>query len=69
MTVEVFLIGALAEAKDLNPREIYEQTSLSVVMVMGVPYNLDDLVSERGNRSELGQRDNRDAGTDEGRVG
>ena len=47
MTVEVFLIGALAEAKDLNPREIYEQTSLSVVMVMGVPYNLDDLVSER----------------------
>ncbi len=31
MTVEVFLIGALAEAKDFNPREIYEQTSPSVV--------------------------------------
>jgi hypothetical protein len=34
MTVEVFLIGALAVAVDLNAG-IYEQTSPSVVMVMG----------------------------------
>lgn len=35
MIVGMFLMGALAEAKDLNPREIYEQTSPAVVMVMG----------------------------------
>ena len=33
----VFLIGGVAQAKDLSPREIYEQTSPAVVMVMGHP--------------------------------
>lgn len=35
--VGLLLMGEMAEAKELNPREIYEQTSPAVVMVMGHP--------------------------------
>ncbi len=35
--LSVFLAGGVAQAKELTPREIYEQTSPAVVMVMGHP--------------------------------
>jgi serine protease Do len=35
--VGLLVLGGIAEAKELSPREIYEQTSPAVVMVMGHP--------------------------------
>lgn len=35
--VGLLLVGGVAQAKELSPREIYEQTSPAVVMVMGHP--------------------------------
>jgi serine protease Do len=35
--VGLLLVGDVAQAKELSPREIYEQTSPAVVMVMGFP--------------------------------
>jgi serine protease Do len=37
VVVGLLVVGGIAEAKELSPREIYEQTSPAVVMVMGHP--------------------------------
>lgn len=52
--LSVFLAGEVAQAKELSPREIYEQTSPAVVMVMGHP---DSGKSGSGGTGSLIQAD------------
>ena len=44
LTIGLLLVAEAVQAKDLSPREIYDQVAPAVVMVMGYPGN-----SIRGN--------------------